>query len=255
MSWLMSMHDNDFNPYAPPVQDNSPAVSTDPFEGRDYRIEKNVIILRSPFHLPPACFLTGARRELLKCEIPLKVMPRWWSYLMPVMIVSMQMIVVVGNRAIQKMQLPTPPWLGPPLAGVVAGFTVPALVFGGLLFVAKKITLTGFRESSDAVYLRRRRFIARVLLLDLILGGLLLLLWMTLETNTPLVIITLISIFFIFVLTLSTWMRNRKPWSRLGALLQADGSLAVYGLDPSFLAVCRLGLDDSTAPPTPRTFA
>lgn len=249
------MQNNDFNPYSPPAHETAPPVASLLSTGQEYRIEKNVMILPPPFHLPTVCFLTGARSELQKCEIPLKVMPRWWNYVMPVIMISLQMIVVTSSIAIQKLQLPTPPWLGPPLAGVAIAFTTPVLIFGGLLFVAKKITLTGFREKSDAIFFRRRRYIARVLLFDVIVGGILLLTWLTLEPNTPLVVITLISIFFVFVLTLATWVRNRKPWSRIGALQQADGSLAVYGLDPSFLAVCRLGLDDAAAPTIQRTIA
>ena len=165
---------------------------------------------------------------------------------MPVIMFSTQMIVLFSSIAIQKLQLPTPPWLVPPLAGVLIGVTAPALIVAGFMFVAKKITLTGFREKPDAVFVRRRRYIARVLLFDFFLVGILLLAWLTLDASTRLVVITLIFSFFIIILTLATWQRNRKPWSRIGALQQADGSLAVYGLDPSFLAVCRVGLAEPT---------
>ena len=240
------MTDFDANPYAPPAAENGVAFSLANSASDEYRIEKNVMILPPPFVLPEVCFLTGARQDLQRCEILLKVMPKWWNYVMPVIMFSVQTIVVFSSIAIQRLQLPTPPGLAAPLVGVVVGFSVPALIFVGLFFVAKKITLTGFRENSDAVFFRRRRYIARVLLFDFILVGILLLAWLTLGAGTPLVVITLISFFFILILTLATWIRNRKPWSRLGALQQTDGSLAVYGLDPSFLAVCRLGLVEPT---------
>ena len=242
------MPDPDLNPYAPPASESlagSPTFDGDP---QEYRIEKNVMILPPPYVLPEVCFLTGARQGLQRCEIPLKVMPKWWNYVMPVIMFSTQMIVLGSSIAIQKLQLQlkAPTWLVPPLAGVLIGFIAPAVIVAGFMFVARKITLTGFRENSDAVFIRRRRYIARVLLFDFILVGILLLTWLTLGASTPLVVITLISSFFIIILTLATWQRNRKPWSRIGALPQADGSLAVHGLDPSFLAVCRLGLVEPT---------
>jgi hypothetical protein len=216
------------------------------FASEAYRIEKNVMILPPPFVLPEVCFLTGARQGLQRCEIPLKVMPKWWNYVMPLIMFSTQVIVMFSSTAIQKLQLPRPPWLVPPLAGVLISFIAPALIVTGFMFVARKVTLTGFRENSDVVFISRRRHLARVLLFDFIFGGILLLTWLTLGASTPLVVITLISFFFVFILTLVTWRRNRKPWSRIGALQQADGSLAVHGLDPSFLAVCRLGLVEPT---------
>ena len=240
------MTDFDANPYAPPTADTGVASVLAGSASDEYRIEKNVMILPPPFVLPEVCFLTGARYGLQRCEIPLKVMPKWWNYVMPVIMFSMQMILIFSGSAIQKLQLPTPSWLVPPLAGVLIGSAAPVLIIAGTMFIAKKITLTGFRENSDAVLIRRRRFIARVLLFDFFLVGILLLTWLTLGASTPLVVITLISSFFITILTLATWQRNRKPWSRIGALQQADGSLAVYGLDPSFLAVCRIGLVEPT---------
>jgi hypothetical protein len=240
------MHDPDSNPYAPPASESLAESPTFDGEPREYRIEKNVMILPPPYILPEVCFLTGARQGLQRCEIPLKVMPKWWNYVMPVIMFSVQMIVMFSSIAIQKLQLRTPSWIAPQLVGVSIAFITPAVIITGFMFVARKITLTGFRENSDAVFIRRRRSIARVLLFDFLLVGILLLTWLTLGASTPLVIITLISSFFIVILTLATWQRNRKPWSRIGALQQADGSLAVHGLDPSFLAVCRLGLVEPT---------
>jgi hypothetical protein len=243
------MHDPDSNPYAPPAAELSAASPIPGDSPQEYRIENNVMILPPPFVLPEVCFLTGERQGLRQCEIPLKVMPKWWNYVMPLIMFSTQMIVLAGSMAIQRLQLTAPTWLVPPIAGVLMGVTAPVLIFAGILFVSKKITLIGFRENSDAVFIRRRRYIARVLLFDFIPGSVLTLVWLTGGTRIPLVAITLISFLFVFILTLVVWMRNRKPWSRIGALQKADGSLAVYGLDPSFLAVCRLGLDDSAALP------
>lgn len=240
------MTDSDVNPYAPPAAETRVASAPTDFASEAYRIEKNVMILPPPFVLPEVCFLTGARQGLQRCEIPLKVMPKWWNYVMPMIMFSTQMIVMFSSTAIQKLQVSRPPWLVPPLAGVLIGFIAPALIITGFMLVARKVTLTGFRENSDAGFARRRRYIARVLLFDFLFGGILLLTWLTLGASTPLFVMTLISFCFIFILTLGTWRRNRKPWSRIGAIQQADGSLAVHGLDPSFLAVCRLGLAEPT---------
>ncbi len=243
------MTDFDANPYAPPTADTGVASVLAGSASEGYRIEKNMMILPLPFVLPAVCFLTGARQDLQRCEIPLRVMPKWWNYVMPMIMVSVQTIVVASSIAIQKLQLPTPPWFVPPLVGAVIGFTVPVVIVAGIMFVAKKITLIGFRENSDAVFFRRRGFIVRVLILDVILGMTLMLTRLALPPGVRLNAITLIAFLFAFVLTLIVWQRNRKPWSRIGALHRPDGTLVVYGLGPSFLAVCRLGLDDSTAPP------
>ena len=243
------MHDPDSNPYAPPATELSAASPRPGDSPQEYRIEKNVMILLPPFVLPEVCFLTGDRKELQKCEIPLKVMPKWWNYVMPLIMFCMQMIVLAGSMAIQRLQLTAPTWLVPPIAGVLMGVTAPVLIFVGILFVSKKITLIGFRENSDAVFIRRRRSIVRVLVFDFALGVIIALTMLTLPPSFPLRASALISFLVAFVLTLIVWQRNRKPWSRIGALQKADGSLAVYGLDPSFLAVCRLGLDDSASLP------
>ena len=240
------MQTDDFNPYAPPTHDTASAVAVLHSAGDGYRIEKNVMILPPPFLLPEVCFLTGARQNLQRCEIPLKVMPKWWNYVMPGIMFSLQMMVLFGSVAIQRLQLKTPPWLIPPLAGVLIGFTAPVMIIAGIMFVAKKITLTGFRENSDAVFARRRRFIGRVLIFDLILGVILVLAMLTLPPAFPLLAISLMSIPIAVFVTLIVWQKNRKPWSRIAALQQADGSLAVHGLDPSFLAVCRVGLIEPT---------
>ena len=244
------MLDPDSNPYAPPATEFSAASPISGDSPQEYRIEKNVMILPPPFVLPEVCFLTGDRKELQKCEIPLKVMPKWWNYVMPLIMFSMQVIVLAGSMAIQRLQLTAPTWLVPPIAGVLMGVTAPVLIFVGILFVSKKITLIGFRENSDAVFIRRRRSIVRVLLFDFALGVIIALIMLTLPPSFSLRTIALISFLVAFVLTLIVWQRNRKPWSRIGALQKADGSLAVYGLDPSFLAACRLGLDDSAALPS-----
>lgn len=246
---IKSMQTDDFNPYAPPTPETASTAAPRQSPGDRYRIEKNVMILPPPFVLPEACFLTGVRQNLQQFEIPLKVMPRWWNYVMPIIMLSTQIGVVFGSRVIQKLQLPAPPWLVPPLSVALIGFTIPVMIVAGVLVVAKKITLTGFRENSDTVFIRRRRFIGRVLIFDLILGLILVLSWLILPPAFPVVVISLMSVSIAFIVTLIVCQRNRKPWSRIGALQQADGSLAIYGLDPSFLAVCRLGLDDPAAPP------
>ena len=240
------MTDFDANPYAPPAAENGVAFALANSASDEYRIEKNVMILPPPFVLPEVCFLTGARQDLQRCEILLKVMPKWWNYVMPLIMFSVQMLVMFSSIAIQRLQLMTPSWLAPPLAGVLIGFMAPAMIVVGFMCVAKKIQLTGFREKSDAVFFRRRRYIARVLIFDFILGVILVITRLILPPALPLTIISLMSVPIAFLVTIAVWQRNRKPWSRLGALQQADGSLAVYGLDPSFLAVCRLGLVEPT---------
>lgn len=216
------------------------------FASESYRIEKNVMILRPPFVLPDVCFLTGARQGLRRCEIPLRVMPKWWNYVMPMIMISTQMVVMFSSIAIQKLQVTSPPWFVPPLAGVLLGVIAPAVIVAGFLLVAQKVTLTGFLESSETVFLRRRRSITRVLIFDVILGVIIVLARLILPHAFLLTALALVSVALAFLVTLVVWQKNRKPWSRIGALQQADGSLAVHGLDPAFLAVCRLGLDNPT---------
>lgn len=248
------MPTDDFNPYAPPLQNTAFAVADRPSTDAGYRIEKNVMILPPPFVLPEVCFLTGTRHGLQRCEIPLKVMPKWWHYVMPAMMFSLQMIVMFGGIAVQRLKLLTSPLFVPPLVGLVMGITAPVTIVLGVFFVAKKISLTGFRESSDSVFTRRRRFFARVLIFDVILGAFIAMTQLMMPPAFLLTGLTLVSVSIAFLVTLVVWQKNRRPWSRIGALQQADGSLAVYGLDPSFLAVCRLGLDDCAAPSTTQRF-
>ena len=252
------MQNNDLNPYSPPAHETAPPVASLLSTGQEYRIEKNVMILPPPFHLPTVCFLTGAREGLRRCEIPLKVMPRWSSYAIPLIMFALQFLAFFIGIAAQKFKANLPLWLGSTflanLSSVVVSLVF-ATVFLGILFVKKKITLIGYWTSAESVFRRRRHTVLLVLIIDVVLVTGLLMTWFLFDGSLPLVGITLTVMPLAFVLTWIVWLRNRKPWSRIGALLQADGSLAVYGLDPSFLAVCRLGLDDAAAPTIQRTIA
>lgn len=247
------MHDLDLNPYAPPATETVTAPSF--FDGvpQEYRIEKNVMILPPPFVLPEACFLTGARVGLRRCEIPLRVMSKWWNNFIPVVMFAIQALAFSIGIAAQKFKPNLPAWFGSPniepiLIAVV--FMVFAAVFWGIIFgTKKKVTLTGFWTDSESVVRGRRQAVLLVLICDIVLVTGLMMLLFLFEASRSLFIVAMISIPVFFVLTLSVWQRNRKPWSRIGALQQSDGSLAVYGLDPSFLAACRRGLDESTTPP------
>jgi hypothetical protein len=253
------MQNNDFNPYSPPAHETATSVASLFSTGQDYRIEKNVMILPPPFHLPTVCFLTGAREGLRRCEIPLKVMPKWWHNFIPVVMFAMQALAFCIGIVIQKFKLILPAWLSSPAVGFIASAVVLltfATVFFGIFWGTKKnFTLVGFWTNSESVFRRRRQAVLLVLIIDIILVSGLLMTWLLFDGSLPLVGITLTVMPLAFVLTWIVWLRNRKPWSRIGALQQADGSLAVYGLDPSFLAVCRLGLDDAAAPRIQRTIA
>jgi hypothetical protein len=253
------MHDPDSNPYAPPATEFSAASPISGDSPQEYRIEKNVMILPPPFVLPEVCFLTGERQGLRQCEIPLKVMPKWRNNFIPVVMLAMQVVAFSIGLAAQKFKPNLPVWLSSPFLGLtlstVVALTFAAVFLGIILGAKKKVTVTGFWTNSESVFRRRRNAVLLILIFDGMLVTGLLMAWVLFEGTQPLVGITLTFVPFAFVLTLILWMQNRKPWSRIGALQHADGSLAVYGLDPSFLAACRLGLDDSAAPPTQLTFA
>jgi hypothetical protein len=253
------MHDPDSNPYAPPAAETADGSSATRVESHEYRIEKNVMILPPPFHLPTVCFLTGAREGLRRCEIPLKVMSKWGHNFIPVVIFAMQALAFCIGIVVQKFKPNFPAWLSSPAVGFIASAVVMltfATVFLGVFFGTKKnFTLVGFWTNSESVFRRRRQTVLLVLIIDMILVSGLLMAWFLFERTLPLIGITLICVPLAVVLSLLVWLKNRKPWSRIGALLQADGSLAVYGLDPSFLAVSRLGLDGAAAPPIQRTIA
>ena len=253
------MQNNDFNPYSPPAYETAPSVASLVSTGQEYRIEKNVMILTPPFHLPTVCFLTGAREGLRRCEIPLGVMSKWGHDFIPVVIFAMQALAFCIGIVVQKFKPNFPAWLSSPAVGFITSAVVLltfATVFLGIFWGTKKnFTLVGFWTNSESVFRRRRQTVLLVLIIDMILVSGLLMTWFLFDGSLPLVGITLTVMPLAFVLTWIVWIRNRKPWSRIGALLQADGSLAVYGLDPSFLAVCRLGLDDAAAPTIQRTIA
>lgn len=241
--------DSDANPYAPPAEE---AGVSSPWANSDlqaYRIEKNAMILPPPFVLPEVCFLTGARQGLIRCEIPLKVMPRWSNYVIPMIMFGSQFLAFSAGIAAQKFKPNLQDWFGSPLIGNVFSVFVSVIftaAFLGIFLVKKKITLTGYWTNAESVFRRRRLTVLLFLIIDVVLVTGLLMTWLLFDDSAPLVGITLTVVPLAVVLTWIVWLRNRKPWSRIGALQQADGSLAVYGLDPSFLAVCRLGLDEPT---------
>lgn len=251
------MQNSDFNPYAPPTNATAPEDAAQHSAVQDYRIEKNVMILPPPFVLPAACLLTGARQGLQRCEIPLKVMPRRSNYLIVLMMFASQFLAFTVGVASQKFKPNLQLWFGSPLIGNIFSVFVSvifAAAFPGVFFMKKRITLIGFWTNAESVFRRRRLTVLLVLIIDIVLVTGLLMTWLLFDGVLPLFVVTVTSVPFAFVLTWIVWLRNRKPWSRIGALQRPDGSLAVYGLDSSFLAVCRLGLDESSAPPaTPQS--
>ncbi len=231
------MTDPNFNPYAPPeTRHDEPSGQL--LGSGEYRIEKHTLIVREPCRLPRVCFLGGEVSDLTDCEFQIRVMPRWWAFVVPVVIFSHQILVV------PLMTFIVPKLTGPPsgLPPLFTGLTIGALP--GLLMISLIVLLryagrlvTVHASYSEEYFLMRRRRLRNITVVVVsTLAGIAGILWLFFGGPRSVVIaLVFLPILFGLVLTL----RFRKPWAYVAGSLTKDGDIVISGLRPEFFRTLR----------------
>lgn len=230
------MTDQDFNPYSPPeTRIDEPSAQV--LGSGEYRIEKNTLIIREPCRLPRVCFWSGAVSDLIDCEFKIRVMPRWWAFVMPILIFGHQILVVpLMQFVMPKLNGPgsgVSPILPGILIGVGQGFLI--ICFIGMMRYAGRLVTLYASYSKDNFLKRRRKW--RNLIFGVMSAAILILgsFWFWLGRPWILLAFALLPIPLGLIISL----RLRKPWAYVFGSLTKHGDIVISGLRPEFFLTLR----------------
>lgn len=230
------MTDQAFNPYEPPSMEID-EIPQKALGSGEYRIEKNTLVFREPCRLPHVCFWSGAVSDLTDCEFQIRVMPRWWAFVLPILLFGQQILVVPLMQFVMP-RIGTPnSGLSPITVGVMVGI-LPGLMI--LLMVAttrlagRIVTVNG---SYNELSVRKRRRKTRISLLCVLvaIAGVSGTIWFLSGRPDLFIIGTL----FAVIMVLIVGLRFRKPWYHIVGSLTKDGDIVISGLRPEFFLTLR----------------
>ena len=225
-----------FNPYEPPSMeiDETPQKA---LGSGEYRIEKNTLIIREPCRLPHVCFWSGAISDLTDCEFQIRVMPRWWALVMPILFFCQQILFVpLMPFLIPKLNGPGS-GVSPILTGIVIGAGPGLLIvfFIGMMRYAGRLVTVYASYSKDNFLKKRRKWRKTIFgvlsAIILILG----LLWFLLGRPWILMAVALLPILLALIISL----RLRKPWAYVFGSLTKDGDIVISGFRHEFFLTLR----------------
>lgn len=226
------MDDQNFNPYAPPSI-NMVDVFQKALGSGEYRIEKKTLIIREPCRLPRVCLWTGELSDLIDCEFQVRVMPRWWGFVMPILIFGQQ-IVVVPLMPFLMTRLNSPAsGVSPVIIGLVIG-----IIPGFLIFLTLAVARTAGRQVRVHGWYSRRSFHERQGTSRRIVLGVAIAVTATLGsigylTGIPWVF--MIAVLLPMIVGLIIGLRTRTPSPRVFGSLTKDEEIVISGFRPEFL--------------------
>lgn len=230
------MSDPTLNPYAPPeTRHDDPSGQL--LGSGEYRLEKHGLIMREPCQLPRVCFLSGEVSDLSACEFKIRVMPRWWAFVMPIVICGQQILVIPLMTFIAPKFTGPASGLSPLSTGILIG------AFPGLLMISLIVLLrhagrivTVHASYSKKYFLKRRRKWRNITVTVVsALAGMAGILWLLFGGPLLVMAVLLLPILFGLVITL----RLRKPWAYVAGSLTKDGDIAITGMHPEFFRTLR----------------
>ena len=225
------MTDRAFNPYEPPSMEIDNA-SQNPLDAGEYRIEKNTLIFREPCRLPRVCFWSGQTSDLTDCEFQIRVMPRWWVFVMPILMFGQQILVIPLMAFIAPKFTGPVSGASPVFIGIMFGAgpgVLIALFIGMMRYAGRMVTVNGgYNEQS---VLKWRRNIQKVLLGVLVVtAGVSGTIWFLTGRPASFIVGALFAVGIVLIVSL----RFRKPWSHIVGSLTKDGDIVISGLRPEF---------------------
>ncbi len=229
---------SDFNPYEAPTERMEDVPPQELGDG-EFRVEKKALVFCPPCRLPRICFVSGQETGLTDCEFTIRVMPRWWQWVIPISIFVLQISVAPIMGSVLPLLKLQPNGTTGVMLGVFIGGGIPGTVILLLIVAAhrlgRKIPVFAC-YSEEGLQKARRKSWRIVKLVGIVMAVVAGIAWYLTGFYLPILFISLP----VFAVMCATLYRIRKPWSQIGGLLTKDDTIALYGLSAVFLTKCRL---------------